>query len=319
MDQLINRRTWIAGSLAGIAGLSMDVGVADDPKTSLDIIDCHTHFYDPTRPEGIPWPGKGSSLYRTVLPQHLRALKQYRRVTGTVIVEASPRVEDNTWLLELAEADPFVVGIVGHLSPGTAEFPGHLKRLAANPLFRGIRISSASVEKLLSENTLDDLQLLVENDLTLDVNGGPDSPAVVAKLASQLPGLRIVQNHMGNVAITSDRPPREWQAGIQAAARHPNVFCKISAMVEGAARDGQKAPDELAFYRPYIDVVWSAFGDDRVIFGSNWPVSEHAADYHKLQRIVMEYASERGNDAMEQFCSLNAKRAYKWVERSGRR
>lgn len=299
--------------------MSLGATLAADSKTELDIIDCHTHFYDPTRSEGIPWPGKGTSLYRTVLPKHLRAVKQFRRVTGTVIVEASARVEDNAWLLELAKDDPFIVGIVGNLTPGAAEFAKHVKRFAANPLFRGIRISSRLLEELLAKRAFADLKLLADHDLALDVNGGPDTPALVAKVAPELPTLRIVQNHIGNVRITSDAPPREWQEGIRAAARHPNVFCKISALVEGAARDGQKAPEDLAFYKPYIDVVWNAFGDDRVIYGSNWPVSERAADYQSLQRIVMEYAFKKGDAATAKFCSLNAKRAYKWVERPGRR
>src|SRR5258708_32731929 len=114
---MIDRRTWMARSLSGLAGLSLGTLLADEPKSDLDIIDCHTHFYDPARPEGIPWPQKGTPLYRTVLPKHLRELKQFRRVTGTVIVEASPLVEDNAWLLELAQADPFIVAIVGHLDP----------------------------------------------------------------------------------------------------------------------------------------------------------------------------------------------------------
>ena len=92
-----------------------------------------------------------------------------------------------------------------------------------------------------------------------------------------------------------------------------------AALVEGAARDGQQAPDALAFYKPYIDVVWDAFGDDRVIYGSNWPVSQRAADYHKLQRIVMEYALQKGDEATAKFCADNAQRAYKWIERPGRR
>ena len=75
----------------------------------------------------------------------------------------------------------------------------------------------------------------------------------------------------------------------------------------------------LDFYRPYIDVVWNAFGDDRVIYGSNWPVSERAASYEMLQRIVMEYVFEKGKEATRKFCALNAKKAYKWIERSGRR
>lgn len=308
------RRTFLGTSLSFVAAASMNGVNANsvDQSNDLEIIDCHTHFYDPTRPEGVPWPSAGSSLYRTVLPQHLRELKQYRRITGTVIVEASPLVEDNAWLLDLAKDDPFIVGIVGNLMPGKDEFAGHLDRFAKNPLFRGIRVSSKTVTDVLS-SSLDDLKKMIDHDLSLDVNGGPDTPGIVASLAEKLPALRIVQNHIGNVRITGDPPPADWKAGIEAAAKHPNVFCKISALVEGASRDGQKAPAEMSFYKPYIDVVWNAFGDDRVIFGSNWPVSENAADYETLQRIVMEYAAERGDEATAKFCSKNAALAYKWI------
>ena len=82
----LSRRRWIAGSISGVVGLGLRPILAHESGTSLDIIDCHTHFYDPTRPEGIPWPRQGTPLYRTVLPKHLRELKQFRRVTGTVIV-----------------------------------------------------------------------------------------------------------------------------------------------------------------------------------------------------------------------------------------
>ena len=313
-----NRRTWLAASVAGLAGPGLGAITAAEPNAHLDIIDCHTHFYDPTRPEGIPWPGKDSPLYRTVFPHHLREQKQFRPVTGTVIVEASDRVADNTWLLNLAKDDPFVVGIVGRLHPGAPEFAKHVKHFAANPLFRGIRVSVQVLKHLLQKDNLADLKLLSDHDLALDVNGGPETPAVVAKLAPLLPSLRIVQNHIGNVHITKDEPPREWREGIQAAAKRPNVYCKISALVEGAARDGQPAPNDLSFYSPYIDVVWQAFGEDRVIYGSNWPVSDSAASYETLQRIVMEYVLPKGDDIARNFCSLNAKRAYKWVERPGR-
>ena len=139
MNRAIDRRVWIAVCIAGMVVLNRDNGAAEDTIVDLDIIDCHTHFYDPTRPEGIPWPGKGTSLYRTVLPKHLRAVKHFRCVTGTIIVEASPRVEDNAWLLDLAKDDPFVVGVVGNLTPGTVEFAGHLKcrsRLRRGPVSR---------------------------------------------------------------------------------------------------------------------------------------------------------------------------------------
>ena len=93
------------------------------------IIDTHTHFYDPRRPEGIPWPGKDNELlYRPVLPQHHRALSQPEGVTGTVVVEASGWLEDNQYILDLAADDPWIVGLVGHIDPNRPEFAGEIER-----------------------------------------------------------------------------------------------------------------------------------------------------------------------------------------------
>jgi len=103
---------------------------------------------------------------------------------------------------------------------------------------------------------------------------------------------------------------------MRGAAKAPNVFCKISALVEGAARDGKKAPLDLEFYRPTLDVVWDAFGEDKVIYGSNWPVCEFAADYRNVQRLSMEYVGQKGVEPLKKFCALNAARAYHWISRS---
>ncbi|MFO0820979.1 MAG: amidohydrolase family protein [Pirellulales bacterium] len=313
------RRNFLGGALAASLAFNASRGshavgqtaAAAAPDT-LEIIDCHTHFYDPSRPEGVPWPGKGTPLYRTVLPKHLREVKQYRPVAGTVVVEASPWVADNDWLLGLAKDDPFIRGVVGNLKPGDPDFTKNAVRLAKNPVFRGIRVSVQAVLEHIDKNQLDDFRKLAELNLALDVNGGPNTPAAIARLAPQIPDLRIVLNHIGNVRITRDPPPADWKTGIEAAAAHPNVFCKISALVEGAARDGNKAPKDTAFYRPYIDVVWNAFGDERVIYGSNWPVSDNAADYETLQRIALEYAMSRGVEATRRFCSTNSQTAYRW-------
>ncbi|EMI21908.1 amidohydrolase 2 [Rhodopirellula maiorica SM1] len=303
----------------GLCTHSLDAQQTDaipsDSITDLQIIDCHTHFYDPSRPQGVPWPNKNSSLYRTVLPQHLRALKTERPIDGTVIVEASEWIEDNAWLLELAKDDPFIVGIVGRLDPRAADFEEQVERFAANPLFRGIRISAKLLDQMLQNETSGKLAVLAKHDLSLDVNGGLDSLAAISQLAGEMPELRIVINHVANVAITADAPPSGWVDGIKDAAQYPNVYCKISGLVEGAARGGQPVPSDLSFYRPYIDVVWNAFGEERVIYGSNWPVSERAADYAVLQKIVMQYAMQKGETATRNFFAGNAKRAYKWIER----
>lgn len=287
------------------------------PAAPLTIIDTHTHFYDPARPKGVPWPGKGDAvLYRMMLPKDYRAQPVAQPVTGTVVVEASPLLEDNQWILDLAAKDPFIVGFVGHLDPGTPEFAGHLKRFAANPLFRGIRIGQGALQKGLPQPAfLEDLRGLIQHDLELDVNGGPTLLPLAAQLAAALPALRIVINHNANVKIDGQAPPAAWRDGVRAAAAHANVFCKVSALVEGTGRSDGTAPRAVEFYRPVLDTVWEAFGEDRVIYGSDWPVSERFASLATVQAIVTEYFAAKGRGATEKFSRRMRRRHAKWVKR----
>lgn len=313
---LNTRREFLQSSVrTGVAAVAavtlLDTISAED---RLPIVDCHTHFYDPTRPEGVPWPGKGDSvLYRTVLPKHFLEQAAPLGVTKTIVVEASPRVEDNAWLLDLAVKNPSIIGVVGNLTPGQPEFAGHLKRFAANKLYRGIRVSHGAVKAGLDQpEFLADIKRLAELGLELDVNGGPDMPADVARLAEKLPDLRIVINHLGNVDVDGTEPPQAWRDGMRAAAKHPRVFCKVSALVEHAKpKSGEKkVPEEVDFYRPILDAIWSIFGDDRLIYGSNWPVSDRAASYKVLFSIVNQYVTARGRATAEKFFWKNAQVAY---------
>jgi len=280
------------------------------------VIDCHTHFYDPTRPQGVPWPGRQETqLYRRVLPADYQALAVPHGVTGTVVVEASAWIEDNQWLLDLAKHERFIKGIVGHLNPGDAEFARQIKRFARNRLFRGIRVSGGAVSRLLESEKLRDLQRLAEHDLSLDVNGGVESLPDIAALARAVPRLRIIIDHVANVRIDGRIPPEPWREGMSVAGNQPNVFCKVSGLVEGSGRRNGQAPREPAFYRPILDHVWNCFGEDRVVYGSNWPVSELFADFATVHGIVKGYFTEKGERAAEKYFAQNARAAYKWVSR----
>ena len=318
----MNRRDFLtlplAAGFSASASLQALTQAAPSFGPNLEVIDCHTHFYDPTRPGGVPWPAKGSSIYRTVLPQHLRALPHHRKVTGTVIVEASPRLEDNQWLLDLAKEDPFVVGIIGNISPEYPDFHAHLRRFNANPLFRGIRVSSKLVQSRLASGDQTPFRQLADAGLILDINGGPETPGWVAQLAAQIPQLQCVINHMGNVPITRELPPKDWTTGMQAAGKQPNVACKLSAFMGAASNRGIPAPQELNFYRPYFEVVWEAFGENRIVYGSDWPNSEPSAKYATQQRLSFEYAASKGSEALPKFAALNAKTIYRWIDRPGR-
>jgi predicted TIM-barrel fold metal-dependent hydrolase len=287
----------------------------------LTVIDTHTHFYDPSRPEGVPWPPREQSrLYRTVLPKDYRALPVGRPVTGTVVVEASPWVEDNQWVLDLAANDPFIVGLVGNLPVGSKQFAGHLKRFAANKVFRGIRIRDRKLEGTLDDRAfISDLRLLADHDLSLDLVGGREILSFADRLATELTSLRIVIDHLAGVRVDGKAPPADWVEKMRALVPRRNVYFKVSGLVEGTGRRDGTAPRDVEFYRPVLDAMRQMFGSERLIYASNWPVSELFAPLATVQAIVEDYFRGHGQQAMEQVFSLSGKAAYRWVQRNSQR
>ena len=311
---MISRREFVAANVMGFVSVLSAADTSIAAESAIPIIETHTHFYDPTRPVGVPWPAKSEALlYRPVLPAEFKALTKPFGITGTIIVEASPWLEDNQWLLDLAQNDPFIVGIVGNLSPGTDLFAQQLSRFAKNPLFRGIRISATAIHQQIDQQQfVSDLKRMVDHDLELDVNGGPEMSLLVDQLAQKLPQLRIVINHLANLKIDGQSPPLSWKGDLKSAAKHQNVYLKVSALVESARVNGKAVPQNLSHYRPVLQAAWETFGVDRLIFGSNWPVSDLAAPYGTVFHIVSEFFQEQGADAIEKFFARNAQEAYRW-------
>ena len=272
------------------------------------IIDTHTHFYDPFRPQGVPWPEQDDEiLYRRALPEDYKALAVPEGVQGTIMVECSPWVEDNQWVLEMAADDPFIVGLVGHLEPESPGFATDLERFAANPVFRGIR---ARIDAAESHGRAA-AEMLLANDLQLDTGLHPGVPA----LAERYPDLRIVVNHCGGIPIDGNPPDPAQVELMRQAAAHPQVYCKVSGMMDLRSTI-KPAPTELEFYTPVLDALWDLFGKDRLIYGSDWPVSDRSGrEYAQIQRLAMEYFSARGQEALENYFWRNAKAAYKWIDR----
>lgn len=319
----LGRRRFLGGALTLAAALT---GCRSWPRddsvfgsqSRLGGIDTHTHFYDPARPAGVPWPPPDDPvLYRPVFPPDYLKLPGAAGMTGTVVVEASPWVDDNQWILDLAARHPFIVGFVGNLPVGTPEFAGLLERFARHPVFRGIRIQGARLRTGLAETGfLRDLRLLLETGLSLDVVGGPDLLPAVARLAGELPGLAIIVDHLAGVRIDGNEPPPAWRREMELAARPADVFCKVSGLVEGTGRRGGRAPTDTEFYRPVLDVITDGFGPDRLMYGSNWPVCEHFATLETVHRLVAEYYGAAGNTTTERVFRENSRRAYRWVTRS---
>lgn len=279
------------------------------------IIDTHTHFYDPNRPQGIPWPPKDNDLlYRQVLPQNFRDIAEPEGVTGTIVVEASTWPEDNQWILDLAENEPFIVGFIGNLNPSDPDFESHLDKYAANPLFRGIRLGGGRIKNFSLDDFYTVAKKLTDRNLGIDLLiRNPELEATTA-LAKRIPELHIVINHIAHVPINGQTPDEEWAKGMLNIAQYPNVFMKGSAFAEMA--QDQPAPRDVSYYEPTLDFLWDTFGEDRIVYGSNWPVCERAASYATVIHIVSEYFKTKGQEAVEKYFWKNAKTAYKWIDRS---
>ncbi|HCL30088.1 MAG TPA: amidohydrolase [Candidatus Latescibacteria bacterium] len=277
------------------------------------IIDTHTHFYDPTRGQGIPWPPADNELlYRTVLPAHHRELAQPEGITGTVVVEASAWLDDNQWILDLAADDPWIVGFVGHIDPGEA-FAANLARFAEHPLFLGIRLGGRYFDDLHAGTVLQDIEELAKNLLALDVLVRAEQVDAVGAVARLFPELRIVIDHIGHVPIDGNAPDNTWQEAMARIAECRNVYCKVSAVPEQAVT--QPAPAAGDYYQPTLDALWRIFGEDHVIFGTNWPVSDRAADFSTVVAIVREYVERLGPEVAAKYWHANARKAYRFVDR----
>lgn len=312
---LSNRRTFLrqtAASVASLSALHPLLQAAEPSAEATPAIDTHVHFYDPTRPQGLPWPPKDLQvLYRPHLPADYRTVTRGLGIAGVVVVEASPWVEDNQWILDLAAANPLIVGFIGHLDPGQPEFAANLKRFAANPIFRGLRFHEDVLSRGLGQSAFEkDVKLLEERRLSLDVVGGPGLLALVPRLAKLAPDLRIIIDHL---------PFRDWSLepdairnAIHQSAQLPNVYAKISDVprqINGHLRN------EPEFYFSTLDALWSEFGPGPAIYGSNWPVSDLVAPYATVHNIVATWIAQKGADAERNFFWKNSLAAYNWQPR----
>lgn len=302
------------GVTAAMAGLAMDTQSA-----SVPIIDTHIHLFDPTRPQGVPWPEKeDAALFKPALPDRYRKLTSGFNVVGAIEVECSPWLEDNQWVLDVAANDKIIVGTVGDLEPDKPEFPKQLERFHRNPLFLGVRYGNLWGRNLGDQisrpNFIGGLKALADAGLTLDTaNPDPALIASVVRLTDQVPNLRVVIDHLPQL----DPPPdpkvrRELDANLGELGKRPQVYVKVSEVLRRV--DGQVHHD-LDFYRPRLDELWNIFGPERLMYGSDWPNSDHWGSYAEVLSVVHEYFTSKGRTFAEQYFWKNSIAAYRWVKR----
>ena len=309
----MNRRTFLGVA----AGLTLADAGAQTPS-SIPVIDTHIHLYDPTRPQGVPWPNKENKiLYQTSLPPRYRKIVEPLGIVGAIEVECSAWLEDNQWVLDIARDDPIMVGTVGRLVPGTPEFRPNLARFHKNPLYRGIRYGLGRQEgkELDRPEFVADLKALADTDLVLDTaNPSVALLADVVRVSDRVPNLRIVIDHLPQMLRPTEPVAQaSYDASMKAFRDRPQIYVKVSEVLR---RVDDKIPVDLAFYRPRLDEVLDVFGIDRVLYGSDWPNGDQWLPVPVGFKIVQEYFMGKGQAAAENYFWRNSTKAYKWVKRT---
>src|SRR5687768_8720735 len=311
----VSRRDFLAAMAA--TGVALPTHVQAQ-SASIPIIDTHIHLFDPTRPQGAPYSGPRVPGVAPIpaYPDRYRRLAAPLGAVGAIKVEASPWIEDNLWVLDVAQRDTIIVGVIGNLEPDKPEFKEYFDRYRKHPLFRGIRYGNLWGRDIAkqAENPvfIEGLTLLADADLVLDTA----NPRMVLlesmlKISDKVPTLRIVLDHLPNFAPTPAERPA-YDGALREFAKRPQIYVKLSAILR---RIDGKVSTDVNSYRDTLDLLVGTFGEDRILFGSDWPNSDGVAPIDQVFKVAKDYFASKPRTVAEKYFWKNSVAAYKWVKR----
>jgi L-fuconolactonase len=283
------------------------------PAGRRPIVETHIHFWQVSRPGGVPWPTPAEGpIFRDVLPPEYTAIARANGVVTAGVVEASGIVEDNQWLLDVTRHDRFYSFVVGNLEIGAPTFARDLARFARDRRFVGIRgyLTGPAEGITLSPAQLTSLRDLARRGMTLDIisRGTKNPKDQVQALCTAVPDLRIIIDHLGGAKGPPPVDPT-WELEIRRLADVcPNVYMKFSSFYDMYAPGDVvfPSPTDLASYKTHFDVLMTAFGEDRLIWGSNWPVIGLHGTFEAQIAIAEEYLAAFGKDVRDKVMFRNA-------------
>lgn len=271
-------------------------------------IDAHQHFWI-YAPETLEWiDGTMEPLKRDFLPQHLAPDLAAAGFQGCIAVQAVQDIEETKWLLDLANLFQFVKGVIGWVDLRSESVEADLAQLCERKKFRGVRhvVQSEPDDRfLMRRDVMRGISKLRGFDLSYDLLVYPRQLPAASELAAKYGKQRFILDHIGKPDIKSGQI-KPWAKLLKEIARHENVWCKVSGLVTQADWQDWK-PEDLT---PYLDVVFKAFGPERILVGSDWPVCLLAADYSDVIGAVKSYISKLSKDEQDLVLGKNALEAY---------
>ncbi len=238
-------------------------------------------------------------------------------IVGAIVVQSSFWVDENLWYLEQCRANPIMVGVCGTLDPANADFGQYVGHFHDDPLFRAIRVwdfyESDAGKVRLKADQVANLKLLAAADLALDTaNPSLDLMQANVLLANAIPSLRIIMDHLPAFDPTPQSRPL-YESLVKRMAACPNIFVKLTEAYHPRA-DGVIVKD-YAFLRERLELLYDAFGEDRVMFGTDYPNSYGVATIAQEVALGQRFMATKSRAAAEKFFWKNSARVYKWIKR----
>ena len=271
-------------------------------------IDAHQHFWD-LDCFAYPWmPPAPSVLRQNFLPDRLASILDRNRFDGSIAVQATTSLAETRWLLELAEANEFIRGVVGWVDLTDPRLGDVLDDLQRHPKLKGVRHpvhDEADDEWLLRRDVVVGLAELAQRDLPYDLLIRPQHLPQVSRIAERAPELRMVIDHIAKPMIAA-QVMEPWARDLEAISKLPQVYCKLSGMITEAAPNWKA--DDL---RPYVAHVMRIFGPDRLMFGSDWPVCTPAGSWKEALAAYTQSIGAQSMEVREKLLGGTAQRFYR--------
>lgn len=272
------------------------------------ILDSHQHFwnYDSRR---YAWIEDSMAILRKdFLPVDLKPVLEKYNTRGCIAVQADQSEEETEFLLKLAGRHEFIKGVIGWIDLTANNIEERLNYYFENPFLKGLRhtVYDEKGEFMLDPSFQKGINLLEKFDLTYDILVFDYQLAGAIDLVKKFPNQSFVLDHLGKPLIYGE-PTGKWIMNIRELATYENVFCKLSGMFTQTENFKWKATD----FFPFLEIVLDAFGIDRIMYGSNWPVCLCAGSYKDTMEILLNFFSTYEQEALEKVMSRNASEFYK--------
>ena len=270
-------------------------------------LDSHQHFWKYS-PQQHNWIDDSMvSLKRDFLPNDLEPHLIENKIEACVVVQADQSEKETEFLLELATQYEFIKGVVGWVDLRAKNVEERLQFYSQNQYFKGVRhiVQSEKQDFLLDPAFQNGIGKLGNLNLTYDLLIYSHQIEAAIKLVSQFPNQKFVLDHLAKPNIKNGKID-PWKNQIQRLAQFSNVSCKISGMVTEADHSQWKPSDFI----PYLDIVFDAFGENRILFGSDWPVCLLAASYQEVYQLITDYTANFSLEQRDKLFGGNAERIY---------